>query len=359
MIQASTLRTIHFTSKGGAYTPIWMSSRGDLYQEYETAGTTTTYYPNITPSDPVTMRLTIASARTNGIVTPTGVVYYANGTELTFNGVNCTTPGMQSLFKLTADGDLQIIGNLGVVANNANFLLQAKVSMSASGNDNFWVSAPVTLSPYNGADYARVTIAPGDNNNFAISEKNGSCILKALVTKGGAEVTTGLTFEWYKYVGGAFSVISGATSQTMTVQESDVDTYALYKVVVKQGGTEIGTDTQGVLDASDPYDILLSTWINDGRGGNDVATNDLTLDDEMPGNAYIKSKAMLVTRGQTTAAVVTGTKKYAFSVIAGNGAVMFGQALSASDTYIVTVANLLANGAGLGDYQLAVECTVD
>lgn len=358
MIQTSRSATIHFTSKGGSYQAIWMSDRGDLYQEYAVNGTVTTYYPSIDATNPITMHLTVASARTNGLVTPTSVTYYANGTELTFSGVNCTTAGLQSVFRLTADGDLQIIGNLGKVANNANFSLQAKISMSASGADTFYATEPVTLSPYNGADYARVTIAPGDAKNFTISEKGGSCLLKAIVTKGGVEVTSGLTYEWYKFVGGVFTLLSGKTTQTLTVQEADVDSYALYKVVVKENGAELGSDAQGVMDASDPYDILLSTWVNDGSGGNDVSTNDLTLNDEMPGTAYIKFKATLVTRGQTTAAVVSGTKKYEFSVVSGNGTKMFGQNSSTTDTYNVTVANLLALGAGIGDYELVVDCTV-
>lgn len=358
MIQTSKSATIHFTSKGGSYQAIWMGDRGDLYQEYAVNGATTTYYPSIDATNPITMHLTVASARTNGLVTPTSVTYYANGTELTFSGVNCTAAGLQNIFRLTADGNLQIIGDLGKVANNANFLLKAKISVSASGADSFYVSAPVTLSPYNGADYARVTIAPGDNKNFTISEKGGFCMLKALVTKGGVEVTSGLTYEWYRFVGGSFSLLSGKTTQTLIVQEADVDSYALFKVVVKGNGAELGSDAQGVMDASDPYDILLDTWVNDGSGGNDVSTNDLTLNDEMPGAAYIKFKAALVTRGQTTAAVVGGTKMYEFSVVSGNGTKMFGQAASTADTYNVTVANLLALGAGIGDYEMVVDCTV-
>ena len=358
MIQTSRSAVIHFTSKGGAYTAIWMSDRGDLYQEYAVNGTSTTYYPSIDSTNPITMHLTVASARTNGLASPTAVTYYANGTELTFSGVNCTTAGLQGVFRLTSGGDLQIIGNLGKVANNASFSLQAKVSMSAAGADTFFVSAPVTMSPYNGADYARVTIAPGDDKNFTISQKGGSCILSALVTKGGTEITTGLTYEWYKYTGGAFALLPGKTARTLTVQEADVDSYALYKLVVKESNVELGSDAQGVMDASDPYDILLSTWVNDGSGGSDVSTNNLELNDEMPRTAYIKCKATLVARGQTTAALVSGTKKYEFSVVSGNGTRMFGQNASVSDTYSVTVANLLDNGAGIGDYELMVECTV-
>ena len=358
MIQASKSLTLHFTSKGGAYSAIWMSDRGDLYQEYEVNGSTTTYYPSITATNPITMHLTVASARTNGLVTPTSVTYYANGKELTFNGVNCTTAGMTDIFRLTASGDLQIIGNLGKVANNSSFSLQAKISVSSSGADTFYVSAPVTMSPYNGADYARVTLAPGDDKNFTISQKGGSCILSALVTKGGVEITTGLTYEWYKFQSGAFVLLSGKNTKTLTVQEADVESYALYKLVVKESGSELGSDAQGVMDASDPYDIVLNTWVNDGGGGNDVSTNDLTLNDEMPDSAYIKVQAMLVARGQTTAAVVSGTKKYEFSVVSSNGTSMFGQNLSATDNYKITVGNLKNMGAGIGDYDIVVNCEV-
>ncbi len=354
--KASASRKIHFTSKGGGYSAIWMGSRGDIYQEFETLSDgTTKYYPDFS-ANPFTMALTVTSVRTNGVIMPADVTYYANGTKLTFNGLSCTNTGWENIFAKTADGNLKIIGNLGTVAAKGSFLLSADVSVSAtSGSDVIHVSAPVTLSPYNGADYARVTILSPDGKNFTISEKGGSCQLKALTTKGGTEVTSGLTYAWYKIVNGAFSLISGATSQTLTVQEADVDTYGMYKVIVKENGVELGHDIQQVLDASDPYDILISSKIYKGSGSEEV-TNDLELNDEMPDTAYLLFTCSFVKRGQTAA--VAGTASYTFTIVAGNGAqVMTLQPLTgAANQCKVTVADLAM--WGIGDYELIVEGTL-
>lgn len=353
--RASASRRIHFTSKGGGYSAIWMGSRGDLYQEYQTVGGSTRYYPDFA-ANPITMSLTVTSARTNGIVAPSSVTYYANGTKLTFSGLTCTNTGWSGVFALTAAGDLRIIGNLGAVMIG-NFLLEADVSVSAaSGSDVIHVVAPVTMPPYNGADYARVTILSPDGKNFVIAEKDGSCQLKAYTTKGGSEVTSGLSYEWYRIVNGAFARISGASSQVLTVNEKDVDTYGMYKVVVKENGVELGYDTQQVLDASDPYDILISSRIYKGSGSEEV-TNDLELNDEMPSGAYLLFTCSFVKRGQTAA--VAGTATYLFTLVAGNGAkVMTLPPLTgAANQCKLTVADLMQ--WGIGDYELIVDGTIN
>lgn len=352
--KASQSRKFHFTSKGGGYSAIWMGSRGDIYQEYEDLGNGSyKYYPDFSiAANNITMSLTVTSAKTKGVVSPAEVTYYANGTKLTFNGNTCTNTGWGNVFARNADGNLKIIGNLGAVFNG-NFMLAADVSVSAaSGSDIIHVTAPVTMPPYNGADYARVTILSPDGKNFTIEEKGGSVQLKALTTKGGTEVTSGLTYQWYKIVSGVFTLISGATSQTLTVQEADVDTYGMYKVVVKENGVELGFDTQQVLDASDPYDILISSKIFSGSGS-EVSTNDLELNDDMPDNAYLLFTCTFVKRGQTAA--VAGTATYVFTVMAGNGANLYHPAplTGAANQCKVTVADI--KGWGIGDYEFIVD----
>ncbi len=353
--KATASRKFHFTSKGGGYSAIWMGSRGDIYQEYEDVSSSVTkYYPDFS-SNPFTMSLTVTSVRRQGVITPASVTYYANGTKLTFMGTTCTNTGWGSVFALTADGNLKIIGNLGAVYKG-NFILAADVSISvASDEDMIHVTAPVTMPPYNGADYGRVTILSPDGKNFTISEKGGNCQLKAMTTKGGSEISSGLTYQWYKVASGAFTAISGATGQTLTVQEKDVDTYGMYKVIAKEGNTELGFDTQQVLDASDPYDILISTQLYNGSGSA-VATNDLELTDEMPDTAYLLFTCTFAKRGETAA--VSGTASYTFSVVAGNGAHVLNPTTSglATNQCKVLVSNLKLHG--YGDYELIVEGTL-
>lgn len=354
--QASAERMFHFRSKGGAYTAIWMGDKGDLYQEYSGSGSTAVFYPNITPSNPITMKLTVASGKTSGTVTPAAVTYYANETELVFNTSGaCTTTGMTDIFKLVADGNLQIIGNLAKVANFAGYMLKAKIRMSATaGTDEFYAYAPVNTAPYSDKNGAHVTIAAPDGKNFTITTKGGSCKLKALTTKGGQEIAaSGLTYEWYKLVAATWTKDTTRTTQEITVTESEVDTYAKFKVIVKQAGAEIGHDVQSVMDASDPYDIVTSVKIFNGTGSPVASTTDELLDD-MPDSAYLEYTCNMVVRGSTTP--VSGTKTYTFVVVAGNGAMLFSPTAQniSGNVCKVTVGDLKAWGAGLGDYQLLI-----
>jgi len=363
MERASTTRIFHFTTKGGALSAIWMGDKGDIYQEYSGSGSNTAYYPNITTANAITMALTITSAYSTNTITPQSVTYSANGTNLTFNGLNCTNAGWENIFKLTADGNLQIIGNLGLVAQNSSFILKATAAVSTTtGSDTITVTAPVTMAQYSGGSNARVTIAPGDNNNFTIKAKQGNCLLKALTTKGGAEVTTGLTYEWYKFGSGTWTKLS-ATTQTLTVNETDVDTYTLFKVIVKESGAELGFDIQGVMDASDPYDIIVSTVFNAGtQGASNVSTNDLTMSDDMDHNASLTFTCSLTKRGSnaglTSSEQSALSPQWTFTVVAGNGLKLFGQAKSSSNIYKMTLQSVIDNGDGIGDYTIVFECEV-
>ena len=53
-------------------------------------------------------------------------------------------------------------------------------------------------------------------------------------------------------------MLSGKTTQTLTVTNDMVDTTGVFKAEVYQGGKLIGQDTQSVMDASDPFDLILN-----------------------------------------------------------------------------------------------------
>lgn len=75
---------------------------------------------------------------------------------------------------------------------------------------------------------------------------------------GSDDITTGLTYKWYNQTNGAWTVMSGKTTQTLTVTNDMVDTTGVFRVEVYQGGKLIGQDTQSVMDASDPFDLILN-----------------------------------------------------------------------------------------------------
>ena len=80
----------------------------------------------------------------------------------------------------------------------------------------------------------------------------------------------------------------------MTVAAGDINTYGEYRVTVYRGGTEIGKDIQGVMDASDPFDI-------------DPHPNpeDEAITEDTSGNGVVTYTPVVVKRGTNTKALDT------------------------------------------------------
>ena len=147
----------------------------------------------------------------------------------------------------------------------------------------------------------------------------------------GVSVTSNLTYKWYKLVGGAWSLLSGKTAQTLTVTGDMVDCYSSFKCVVSQGGTEIGTDIQGVMDASDPYDIIPNP-----------SPADETIVEE--GDTVVYTP-MVVKRGSTTKAM---EMNFNFTAIDSVGLIL-GQATNQAN-FTVTYAMCEQAGTDVGVY---------
>ena len=75
---------------------------------------------------------------------------------------------------------------------------------------------------------------------------------------------------------------------------ADIDTYGEYRVTVYRGGTEIGTDIQGVIDASDPFDI-----------DPHPSPEDEAITEDTNGNGTVTYTPVVVKRGTSTQALTT------------------------------------------------------
>jgi len=261
MSSASTTRTIKFISKAGTYTAFIMSPSGDIYQEYEgTTGNITKIYPDFASTKPILYFVCTSSRTAEGVATPDSIDFYFNGTKITWSG-DTSTGTFAGLFKKIApSGDnlyygLQIVGDIAEAAGYASAVVKmiAKVSYGTQ-SDEIQASYTIPIQQATGTSY-RVTIAAGDTKNFVITEKGGSCILKAIASQSGVTLANNLTYQWEKMGASGWETLSGKTAQTLTVNASDITTYGEYRVTVYLSGTEIGKDIQGVMDASDPYDI--------------------------------------------------------------------------------------------------------
>lgn len=299
MTIASRTATVKFIPKAGTYTAILMVPGGDLMQEYQgVSGSISSITPDFTKTKPLLGFIATSSRVAEGISVPTSIKWYFNGTKIDFGSNNISTTSING-----ETGHLQYIPyvagsqeyfGIKIVKNlvNAAGLVPCTIKAIATiayGTfiDEIQASYTIPIRKHTGNPY-RITIAAGDNNYFTIKVKGGNAILKTLTYKGDDVLATGLTYKWFKMGTADWAELTGYTSQALTVTDAMVDAYTLFKVEVYQSGTLIGLDTQGVLDASDPYDILPN-----------ASPVDETIEDE--GDTVVYTPR-LVKRGETTVA---------------------------------------------------------
>lgn len=283
MSEASVSRQVVYVRKGSVYMPFLQSNMGDLYQEYQgTSDNPTNITPDFTTLNPMLSYIITSSLVASGIVVPSSVKWYFNGTELSFGSNKLSTntfggetghfenvpysSGTQNYFALKIKKNL-VKASAGAACN-----IKAEATI-AVGNTSDKIqcvySIPVTVGVGNSK---RVTIMAGDNKFFTLTDKGDSCILKAMAYVGSEQLTTSLTYKWYTLQSGSWQQIGGQTSQNLTVTNDMVDTTGQFKVEVFQDGSLIGMDVQTVVDASDPFDIITnpnpeSETIEQGSGG--------------------------------------------------------------------------------------------
>lgn len=300
MSVASTSRTIKFISKAGTYTAVIMSPTGDLYQEYEgTVNDVTNVYPDFSVLKPILYFVCTSSRVAEGVADPDSMEYYFNGKKINFSG-GVSTGTFAGYFKtLAPSGDqlyygLQILKNIADLAGYAPAVIKMVATISyGTQSDQIQASYTIPIQQATGSSY-RVTIMAGDTKNFVITTKGGNCVLKAMAYQSGQALSKDLTYVWEKMEATGWATITGVTSQTLTVNGADINTYGEYRVHVLRAGTEIGTDIQSVMDASDPYDI-----------DPHPSPEDEAITEDTSGNGEVTYTPQVVTRGTGTKALDT------------------------------------------------------
>lgn len=300
MSTASTSRTIKFISKAGTYTALIMSPSGDLYQDYEgTTSDVTAIYPNFATIRPILYFVCTSSRVAEGIADPDAIEYYFNGVKINFSGGVSTGTFAGYFQAVSPSGDqlyygLQILKNIADIAGYAPAVIKMVATISyGTQSDTIQASYTIPIQQATGSSY-RVTITAGDNKNFVITTKDGSCILRAMAYQSGNALSQNLTYMWEKMGPTGWTAITGATSQTLAVAAADINTYGEFRVHVYRSGAEIGTDIQGVMDTSDPYDIDPHPTPED-----EAITEDTT------GNGEVTYTPVVVKRGTSTKAMDT------------------------------------------------------
>ena len=305
MSTASCSRTIKFNSKSGTYTAMIMSPNGDIYQEYEgTEKDCTGVFPDFEKilnkvDKPLMLFVCTSSRVAEGIADPADVRMFFNGVELTFSG-NVSTGAYDGFFEKVNPSDTYPYYGLRILKNIVRLAEFRPCTIKMIGKltygtqeDDIQASYAIPINRATGNAY-RVTIAAGDNKGFVITEKGGSCKLKAMTYLGNGEVKNGLTYKWQKMGATAWEDVPLTTQQIITVNETDVNVYGDYRVIVSLNGEEIGSDIQGVMDASDPYEV-----------DPNPSPRDETIDEDVNGNGKVMYTPVVYKRGTPNQTLAT------------------------------------------------------
>lgn len=87
-------------------------------------------------------------------------------------------------------------------------------------------------------------------------------LLQTTLTNGTTTVTSGVTYQWSKYVSGSYQNIASATSASLTVTPSMVDSVASFRCNAVYGGKTYSAYVS-VIDQSDPCSINVLSSLGD------------------------------------------------------------------------------------------------
>lgn len=96
-----------------------------------------------------------------------------------------------------------------------------------------------------------------------INNNSGSVSITGLLTDGATDKTSSVTkWEWAKYTGSSYTTISGATTNTLTVSNTDVDGYASFRCIATYN-SKTYTQYMSVIDKTDPLQISVLSSIGE------------------------------------------------------------------------------------------------
>lgn len=361
MSKASASTTLTVFKELTTFNQFLICDKGDLWQTYEgPASTPTKVAPDFSVTKPL-LSLMVSSSRTGTTEIPDEVKYYLNDVLIGtitksssgYTKTANTDTAYSSSFDLLSPSEnggkygLRIKKNLVSLTNGESGQIHAQFKISdGSSYSDLQTSCPFLISQVT-ENSSIVVIEAGDAYNFQITKDNTSVKLAAKYYRGLNEVTSGITYKWYKQVYGAnpgggslanWQLITGATSAVLTVQEADVDTSNRYMVHVldSTGTTILGQDTQMVYDASDLFEINMARDPSDGFARKD---------------GMVTVTCTVYRRNSSSPVVLPSTATWAFIGVTPAGTPVFQQAAGSSNVCNVTREDIDAAG---GQMELSV-----
>lgn len=352
MSKATVTGQIVVISNGTTLYPILQCNTGDVYQNYDgDPASPSNVVPNFEASGVTKPKLVMQAysaeqGADNSFDLSKGTpTWFVNDVTLAFNASHVSTTafgGVAGHFTEGSDSNgnptLTVNKNLVNVNDGNSFTITCVVSRAMS-NTSVSLRAMYPVYIAEGViDSKRVNIiATSDKNLFTITEKGGTCTVKAQVTDGNMVTSTGYTFEWYlPDANGGWVLKQNSTSATFTINETDVDSSIIVKCDAYKAGRFYASDTQTINDVSDEYII----YPNPTDGNNNPVAENF----RQNSGGKIVYKPYMRKRGST--ANETGVT---FSMsLYSNAGVPINSAITKSDnTFTITE-------AGIRDYKGAV-----
>ena len=271
MSKATVTGQIVVTSDGTTLHTILQCTIGDVYQNYDgDPASPSNVVPNFEANGATKPKLVMQAYSaeqgadnsfdlTKG--TPTWIVA---GATLAFNASHVSTNafgGVTGHFTEGSDSSgnptLTVNKNLVNINDGDSFNIICKVDISIS-NTNMKLQAMYPVYIAEGViDSKRMNIiATSTKNLFTITEKGGTCTVKAQVTDGNMITSTGYTFKWYlPNASGEWVLKQDSNSDKFTINETDVDSSIIVKCEAWKAGVFFASDTQTINDVSDEYII--------------------------------------------------------------------------------------------------------
>ena len=288
MSKATVTGQIVVTSNGTTLHPILQCNTGDIYQNYDgDPASPSNVMPNFEASGATKPKLVVQAysaeqgAGNSFDLSKGSPTWIVAGVTLAFNASYVSTNtigGTSGHFTAGSDSSgnptLTVNKNLVNINGGDSFNITCRVSISMS-NTSVTLQAMYPVYIAEGVtDSKRVNIiATSDKNLFTITEKGGTCTVKAQVTDGNMVTSDGYTFQWF-YPDSSSSdgwvLKQDSASPTFTIKETDVDSSIIVMCVARKEGIFYASDTQTINDVSDEY--ILYPNPTDGND-NPVAEN--------------------------------------------------------------------------------------
>lgn len=268
MAKAAIQRTVKFISKSGTYTAYLSSQYGRIWQMYDEVWNCV---PDWSQDNVIVYFTVVSSLVANGQAATINVPTWTIGGSQINNG-STILPAWTGVFELVPIGSgnsyhgLKIKQNLAQRFTGSSTSLKAVAEMSVGNDTTTTIQAevPVTFTPATegGVSVIINDVSTPQTKNFTFTVDNENIILKAQTYQGLAQlddtaqhiIDNGISYQWQKLVGAVWTNISGATSQTLTVNERDIMTYGQYRCAVTySSGVFYGSAP--LMDATDPYII--------------------------------------------------------------------------------------------------------